>query len=300
MSKYSFLVPLSIAAAIAIPATTFAQSTSTHQMMHRNFMHTHPVMAAKRATKKGIPTWTVKVTAVSGSTVTATAKNVVYTIDDSSATTTRRYGGKMMAADIQVNDQLEVRGTLNGTSIAATWIQDNSLQAKNGTFVGVVKSIDATNYSLSFQSRARGMQTVTWTSTTTVKKNGQPAQASDIVVGSTLRATGVWDRTNHNLTASNIDIIVKMGMINVSGSVSAINGSSLTVMAHNGKTYTVDASKARVSQVGTKGATLSNIMVGNMVQVHGTHAATSMDIMAGMVRDMTKASAVAGSATSTQ
>lgn len=75
----------------------------------------------------------------------------------------------------------------------------------------------------------------------------------------------------------------------VVGTVSAVNGSSLTVAGKNGTTYTVDASSANVMKFaqGTKPAasTVSSIVVGDTVGIRGTVSGTTVtatDIMDGI------------------
>lgn len=66
----------------------------------------------------------------------------------------------------------------------------------------------------------------------------------------------------------------------VIGTVSAVNGSTLTVLSKNGTTYTVDATSAKVSKAesGAKpiGSTVAAIAIGDTVGVQGTITGTSV------------------------
>jgi len=69
----------------------------------------------------------------------------------------------------------------------------------------------------------------------------------------------------------------------VVGTVTAINGNSITVTGPNNTTYTVDASGAKFEKVVT--ASISDIKVGDTIGAHGTttgQTVTAQHIMTGM------------------
>lgn len=60
------------------------------------------------------------------------------------------------------------------------------------------------------------------------------------------------------------------GVFVVAGTVSAVNGSSLTLMAKNGTTYTVNGTDATVTNNANASASFSSIRVGDQLVVRGT------------------------------
>ncbi len=228
--------------------------------------------------------WTGTVSSVSGNTFTLAANNgATYTVDASAAKTHRRFGAIMQVADLQPGDSVVVKGMADGSNIKAQVIRDTSLQAKNGVFSGKVAAINGSSFTV--QSGARGSQTVNTDSATVFKKNGQAAQLSDVVVGSQVRVTGVWDKANNNISAKFVNVVVRMARINISGSLSSVNGNSLTISASNGTTYTVDASSARIVKKFGGKISLSDLNPGDNLKVNGRHEIGSVSVMAGLVRD---------------
>lgn len=154
----------------------------------------------KRTTKTGT------VQSVSGTTISLTdKKGTTFTINVAGAKLMRRYGATIVDASlIQNGDTLVATGLQNGTTFTAQTIRDNSLQARNGTFTGSVTAVNGASFTL--QSKNRGAQTINTTSTTVFKKGKAAATLSDIVVGQTVMVSGVWDRTNSNVTATKVMI----------------------------------------------------------------------------------------------
>ncbi len=217
-----------------IPATTFAkESTGSHP--GRAIAAKHAVIniarhaakkAEKKEEKKDATEKTEKtetrekkehaakqnmtpgtVVSVSGTDINVKLANgTTVTVHTAGAKLVRHFGATMMLADIQANDHLLVKGTMTGSEIAATVIRDESLQAKNGTFVGTISTISAADHTFALQSKARGTQQIRVTDTTKYTRKGKAASMSDLAAGQTVRVSGVWDRTNSNVTAKHVDI----------------------------------------------------------------------------------------------
>lgn len=236
------------------------------------------------STRINLSSWTGTVSSISGNTFTLAANNgATYTVDASAAKTHRRFGAIMQVVDIQAGDSVVIKGTAEGSNIKALVIRDTSLQAKNGVFSGKVVAVNGSSFTV--QSGARGSQTVNTDSITVFKKNGQAAQLSDIVVGSQVRVTGVWDKTNNNIFAKFVNVVVRMARVNIGGSLSSVSGNSLTVSASNGTTYTVDASNAHIVKKFGGKINLSDLNSGDTLKVNGRHEVGSTSVMAGLVRD---------------
>lgn len=231
------------------------------------------------------------VSAISGSSITLTAKNgIAYTVDASSAKLYRRFGAAMQISDMQNGDTLQIKGTVSGTSVAATEIRDQSLQAKNGVFTGKVTAVSGSSFTL---QAGRGSQTVNTDSSTVFKKNGQADSNGivDVTAGASVVVSGVWDRTNSNVTAKSVNVVIRQLAIRVSGSVSSVSGQSLSMTDKTGTVYSVDASKARVTYKGGRKADAGIIQSGDSVAVTGRHQSGSLNITASLIRDLSRTTA---------
>jgi len=227
------------------------------------------------------------VSSVNGASISLSAKNGNFTVDATGAKIIRRFGAAMQVADIQVGDNLQVEGRVNSTTtVTAKTIRDLSLQAKNGTFTGTVSSINGASFIM--KTGKRGQQTINTDSNTIFKKNNQTASSSDLTVGAQIMVNGVWDRTNKNVTAKTVNIIIRIVPISINGILQSINGNALTVTGNNNTTYTVDASKAKFTYKGGRKGDLSILQANDKVQVVGKHLNGSNDVNANMVRDLSK------------
>ena len=232
---------------------------------------------------------TGSLTAISGTSLTVTASGTnatLYTVDASNVKKVdRRYGASTNLSALQVGDILTVRGVINGTNVAASSVRDMSLQARSGTFVGTISALGGDGSSFTLQSKQRGSQAVNTTSSTVFKQGSQAAGFSSLAVGQTLTVSGVWDRTNSNITA--VRVAIKVASTNITGTLSAITGTGLTVVAGS-TTYSVDASKAAVLYKGGRKGSLSILQANDQVQVRGQMVSGSTGIAATYVRDLSQ------------
>lgn len=228
-----------------------------------------------------------KAVAINGAAITLAANNgTTYTVDTTGARIIRKFGAAMLVSDIQINDQLLVQGMFagatTGTTLQAKRVQDMSLQARNGTFVGTIQSISGNNFVL--QSQGRGLQTILTSSTTKVLKGNSAATLSDLVVGATVRVDGVWDNTNSNVTASKVQIVVKQEDVHLNGTIVSVGGTTMTFTA-DGKTYGADISKINVATRTYFGNDATKIKAGDAVQVWGKTMEGSLQVKVSLVID---------------
>lgn len=295
---------MAVLATLLLPAATFAKSLNANFDVKINTklikLENHAEAKAEHQDKKdeqkeekqekklnkattvvgtiiGIPSTT--------STLTINAKSGgTFTVNIANAELKRRFGAPMTAADFQVNDQVEVKGTVSSTLITATMIRDLSLQARNGEFSGTVVSVTTNSFVL--QSANRGLQTINLTASTTIKKNGQPAILTDLTAGAKVKVAGVWNRTNENVTAKSVNIIVKVTQIHIVGTVTVKTDSNLTVMGENNTNYNVDASHSALYGWYYHKITLSQVNVGDKLNLWGKHEGTSTNINAFFIQDV--------------
>lgn len=171
--------------------------------------------------------------------------------------------------------------SLSGDTIVVSskaWGPNNS-QSGSQASAATSYSVDATNAS--------------------VMKNGTASSLSAIAVGDTVMVQGTVSGTS--VTATKINDGMPQGMPGkggvmggkptigiqgngepvVGGSVSAVNGSSLTVASKAGPTYSVDASAATVFK-GNATSSVSAVAVGDNVVVQGTVNGTAVTASSAM------------------
>ena len=124
-------------------------------------------------------------------------------------------------------------------------------------------------------------------SSATVMKAGVASTVSAITVGDTVMVQGTV--TGTNVVAKTIrdgipakvqkptptPVIIGNGQPIIAGTISAINGSALTITNKSNVTYTVDASQAKVESKGVL-STLSTVAIGDNVVIQGTVNGTSV------------------------
>ncbi|HEY5383265.1 MAG TPA: DUF5666 domain-containing protein [Candidatus Paceibacterota bacterium] len=150
----------------------------------------------------------------------------------------------------------------------------------------------------------------------TITKNSAASSLGNVAVGDTISAQGTVSGTSvvattirdgmmgrgmgmkpgqHATSTRPASIIQGNGQPVIGGTVTAINGSSLTITNKSNVTYTVDATNATVTKAGSA-SSLSNVSVGENVVVQGTVNGTS--VTAASVMDSGSASASAANSTS--
>lgn len=144
-----------------------------------------------------------KVTAKTDTTLTVELDGKSYTVNLTGATKLRRrFFGKSDIDEILVGHMLNVYGKWsdeNHTVINAILVRDISIQLRLGVFVGVIKSIAASTWSL--ETKNRGTQQVTVSSDTKfVNRKNETIGQADIQTEHRVRVKGLWDRVNNTIT----------------------------------------------------------------------------------------------------
>jgi hypothetical protein len=149
--------------------------------------------------------------------------------------------------------------------------------------VGTVSAVSSPSFTL--QSKARGNQTINTNSTTVFKQDNKTVDFSALAVGETVTVSGVWDRTNANVTASKVT--VKMMTLSFIGTLQSVSGTNLTV-ATSSTVYSVDASKAVIMYKGGRKGDTSILQTNDQVKVIGKAVSGSTNVAASSVRDMSQ------------
>ncbi|MEJ0021400.1 MAG: DUF5666 domain-containing protein [Candidatus Doudnabacteria bacterium] len=286
-NKYRLLLAASLMGSLALAAPAFAQGPQgIGRVGHMGMMRGNGVFGS--------------VTAISGNNLTVASKmrpmanttttSATYTVDATNATVTKN-GAASTVSNIAVGDMVMVQGTVNGTSVIATKINDGIMMRKPGVF-GTVATINGNTLTVTSKVWSKG-NTSAATSTTytvddtnaTVTKNGAASSVSNIAVGDTVMVQGTVNGTSITATAINDGmpprpnkgqnpLIEGNGQPVIAGTVSAINGNTLTV-ANKNVTYTVDATSATVTKNNAASA-VSSIAVNDSVIVQGTTNGTNV------------------------
>lgn len=141
---------------------------------------------------------------ISGTTLPATVKVVkggqTITLNISDKTLIlRKFGGKSSLAELHIGDIVTARGIwADGTKtvLDTRVLRDLSIQKRQGTFWGEIKSINSEAKTFVLETAARGDQQVFVSSTTKIVSRNQTALAfADLAVGHRIRVTGLWDST---------------------------------------------------------------------------------------------------------
>jgi hypothetical protein len=146
---------------------------------------------------------------IEGYTITATKNSTTYTIDATNARLNRRYNARANFSEMLAGDTIIVWGTIDGSNITASKIQDLSIQQWKATFNGSITAIDSANNNFSLQTNSRGTQTVNVYDYTKFKYRARTAKTfSDLQVGDRVVAKGIWNRA-HNLVYNTTWVNIK-------------------------------------------------------------------------------------------
>jgi hypothetical protein len=227
------------------------------------------------------------VTAVNGSTIIVKAgqNGTIYTVDTNNATVRTATG-----STIAVGDTVLVQGAINGTSVVATSVL--SAKAKGDlkkqiidNFTGIVGQITAINgTTVTVLGKNNVTYTITATNAKIWKNKNKMVALSDLKVGDTVIVQGTINGSA--VTATNIYPIHLPGFFDraaVSGTVTAISDTTITLKSTDGTVYTITTATAKVKVDDGKDASLSKIKVGDVITVTGSIAGTT--VTADMITD---------------
>lgn len=250
-----------------------------------------------------------KVTAVSGSVITATTTfgtNVMtWTVNTTSNTQfVRKFGGVSSTAEIQVGDFLSFSGMLSttatGLTVDATIVKDWSIQARNDSFKGTISSIDATTLSFVLASENRGNITVKTATTTQIKKGNLVITFADLHVGDKIDKTdGLYNNLTLTLTANSVKVKADQSQGNGNQnsqvfegtlqSLSATTTPTTLALMVGGTSYTVNIPTGiSILNKNWLITSLTTFQVGDTVRVYGALQSGTTIIDASVVRDASR------------
>jgi hypothetical protein len=286
--KTILMTGAAMTSAMIIPFASSAQAPQGTYGENTPLTHTSTKYPHKRGgfhAPKNLISGTV--TAISGTMLTVVSPNrTAYAVDASGARIAEgQFVSGLTLAVIRVGDRVMVSGTILGTSVTAKTIMDGSLMGRN-IFTGTVASVSGSLITITGKNSAT--LTVDASSAALTKgflnTSSSTIGVSDIAAGDRLTIVGTI--SGSTITASAIRDLGqaangKKGHFGktpfISGAVSAINGTTITVAGANGTTYTVDAGTAKLSGgLFSSGLALADIQVGDKVMISGTINGTSV------------------------
>jgi uncharacterized protein DUF5666 len=202
----------------------------------------------------------VTITSISGSNLTLkTEDGWTRTIAITSATTITREGATITAGDLAVGDEIRFRqnrasdGTFTITAI------DVVLPKVAGTVTAVTAD------SITVTVRDGTSRTITTTSSTKYRLGTSDASRSDVVVGSTILATGSAG-TGNDFTATTVTIKAPR----VAGTVTAVGASTITIQKRDGSSLTINVGADTTIEVaGVGAAKIGDVTVGMRLMAAG-------------------------------
>ncbi len=203
----------------------------------------------------------LSVTAVTDSTISAKAPDgTAVTIHTSSSTTYGKAGQTVSRGAITTGETINVRGTRNTDgSIAATHVE-----IVMPSYRGQVTAVSGNTITVRGQGNAT--HTITVTSSTSYKRDGQSASLSDVKTGDEIDAEGTL-ASNGVLTAQ----AVQIELPRAGGRITKIAGNTITVQGRNGTlVITVTGSTTFTQEPGHTSTSLSALKSGDVIQAEGS------------------------------
>lgn len=137
---------------------------------------------------------------------------------------------------------------------------------RRGYGPGGVLTVTAINGQKISAKQANGSTvTIETTSSTVYTRAGQKVSASDIKTGETIHVRGTHN-SNGSISATNIDIVLP----GYAGTISAINGDTITVKDPRGNTHTIKVNSSTSFLNGQQKITLSSLKVGENIHAVGS------------------------------
>jgi hypothetical protein len=298
-------------AAVLVAGGILVTRTGLAQAATRKIMHTTQKSAVTNKGKFNKPTVTGTVASVSGNTITLTSKNgTTYSVDATNAKIEKFIPGTngtkgtesaIAVSQIQTGDTLRVVGSLSGTNVTATQINDGSVargMMSKPAVMGTVNAVNGNTLTISgsnnttYSVDATNAKITKITSSATVgsKPTSSTITVSQIAVGDKVMVQGTVSGVNVSATqivdgAFPSRLGFGKGNMGVVGTVASISGSTITLTGKNGMTYTINTSGANIQKYtpGTNGAkgttasiTTSQIQTGDTLRVVGTLSGTNV------------------------
>jgi hypothetical protein len=206
----------------------------------------------------------IKVTGVAGSSISlATDDGWTRTITVTGTTTITKGGAAATLADLAVGDSIRLSQTRNADGTYTIKAIAIIVPQVAGTVTAIATD------TITITLRDGTSQAIRTTGSTAYHLEKADGKRSDVTVGSAIVASGE-KATDGTLTAGSVWVRLPR----VVGTVTAIDGSTITVSRRDGTTVTIHAGSATtIKVVGVANAKLSDVSTGMAIVVQGTQRA---------------------------
>lgn len=226
------------------------------------------------------------VNAISGTQLTILGSGTVTKIDAAQATVYRSFWQKTALSDVRVNDQVVIWGTqMENDVVKALIVLDFGASVRTETLTGTVVSGSITASQFKLQTAARGVQTVSFTNSTTFLKNGSAATTADLVADASVRVTGTSNQSTNAFEATKVEITARPEVLSFTGTVSAIEGSMLSITS-NSVVRKVNAASAKIISSSGTVSGLHELLLGDEVKVEGARVSGSTTVNASLITNL--------------
>ncbi|MBI5734185.1 MAG: cupredoxin domain-containing protein [Candidatus Kerfeldbacteria bacterium] len=212
MSKQLKLtLALALAAAITLPVLAQDTNTNVNANTNVNGNVNAPVVKPFKARPVFFNKAILKT--IDGQTLTVTVKDKIYTVNVTDKTKLlRKYGAKSNLGEFAVGNSLQIYGKRTAeTVVQASLIRNSSIEKKHGTFLGTIESLDSSAQKFVLKPVSRAKVTVTVLADTKIMYKSKAQTFADLVVGSKLAVSGMWDKSNNTVTE--VTKIVVIGLL---------------------------------------------------------------------------------------
>lgn len=215
--------------------------------------------------------------AASGGTVTAVGADTItvenefgryLTVKTNSSTTYSENGKQVTRSALATGEQVVFSRMLQRASGTAASAAVGAVEIVLPSVSGKVVSTSASQIVVE-QSDGLYVTVDTSTTGTTYTEAGQTVSSSEVTTGTVVSVTGTVDADHTEIDATTVEIVLP----SISGRVSAVSGSTITVSSFGGSTYSVatgTATKFR-KMPGDTSTTIGSVSKGDIVEVLGSY-----------------------------
>jgi plastocyanin len=229
--RLKLMLVVAVALLVALPVLADDTNTNTNTNVNTN-TSTPPVFR-----QHSVYLYKAQLAAISGNVLTVTAKSKTFTVNVTDKTKLlRNFGSKSNLAEFSVGNILQISGKLTSdATIDAKIIRNTSIQKRRATFTGLIDSVDATAQKFVLKPNTRTTITVSVTTDTKITQKGVVKTFADLVVGTKVTTSGMWDKSNNTLTeVTKINILTTRKEVKKNEDKDVISGTANISITANG------------------------------------------------------------------
>lgn len=231
--RLKLMLVVAVALVVALPVLADDTNTNTNSNTNVNINTSTPPVFRQHS----IYLHKAELTTISANVLTVTAKSKTYTVNVTDKTKLlRKFGAKSNLAEFSLGNILQVQGKLtNENVIEAKIIRNTSIQKRRAAFTGLIDSVDTTAQKFVLKPNSRTTVTVSLTTNTKITQKSVVKTFADLVVGTKVTASGIWDKSNNTLTeVTKINILINRKEVKKNEDKDVISGTANISIIANG------------------------------------------------------------------